>query len=260
LFQAIDLEDELTIGAGAGKSVLEVPGHPELETANNLVMRAVEWMERETGNSISVKIRLKKSIPVAGGLGGGSSDAAGTLLGIRELLDLPLSDESLAQGGSFLGADVPFFFKGGTAIGEGIGDRLTPVPMRTGYGLILVNPGFTVSTALVYREFSKTLTGKAAGDKLQNVLRENPAWEDLLFNDLQHIADGLYPEIPKIRSALKQAGVNRVLMSGSGPTVFGLGEPEELKKVADRLSGTWKCILARPLNRGTIVDYGDSRK
>ena len=254
LFQAIDLEDELTIEPGTGRSVLEVDGHPDLETADNLVMRAIGWIERETGKSINVKIRLKKSIPVAGGLGGGSSDAAATLLGIRELFDLPLSDESLAQGGSALGADVPFFFKGGTAIGQGIGDRLTAIPMSTDYGLILVNPGFSVSTALVYREFSGTLTGKAGNDRLRDVPRDCQGWEILLHNDLQPVSEGLYPKIAKVRMALEGAGLNRVLMSGSGPTVFGLGEPEELKTVADRLSATWKCILARPLSRGIIID------
>jgi len=254
LFQAIDLEDELIIEPCAGRSVLEVPGHPDLETESNLVMRAIGWIENKTGRKISVKVRLNKNIPVAGGLGGGSSDAAATLLGIRELFELPIADESLARGASTIGADVPFFFKGGTAIGEGIGDCLTAVPLPIKSGFILVNPGFSVSTALVYREFSGTLTAKAGKDKLREVLRGCPALQNLLYNDLQSVAEGLYPEIAKIRDALREMGLNNILMSGSGPTVFGLGEPEELKEVAERLSATWSCILARPLSRGIIVD------
>jgi len=254
LFQAIDLEDELIIEPCTGRSVLKVPGHPDLETASNLVMRAVSWIESETGGKISIKIRLNKRIPVAGGLGGGSSNAAATLLGIRELFELPIADESLAQGASTIGADVPFFFKGGTAVGEGIGDCLTAVPLPIDSAFILVNPGFSVSTALVYREFSGTLTARAGKDKLREVLRECPALENLLYNDLQSVAEGLYPEIAKIRTALREMGLNNILMSGSGPTVFGLGEPEELKEVAERLSATWSCMLARPLSRGIIID------
>jgi 4-diphosphocytidyl-2-C-methyl-D-erythritol kinase len=254
LFQAIDLEDELIIEQVEGRSVLEVPGHPDLENPDNLVMRAIDWIESETGNKIKAKIRLNKRIPVAGGLGGGSSDAAATLLGIRDLFDLPLSDESLAQGGSSLGADVPFFFQGGTAIGEGIGDRLTTVSMPIDYAFILVSPGFPVSTAQVYRAFSGILTGNARTGKLRDVLRERHAWEDLLFNDLQSIVEDLYPEIAKVRNALRESGLNEVLMSGSGPTVFGVGDPDELEEIADRLSATWKCILARPLSRGIVID------
>ncbi|MBI4964900.1 MAG: 4-(cytidine 5'-diphospho)-2-C-methyl-D-erythritol kinase [Desulfomonile tiedjei] len=254
LFQAIDLEDELIIEAGQGSSVLEVPGHADLETASNLVMRAIGWIESETGRSISVKIRLSKKIPVAGGLGGGSSNAAATLMGLRDLFDLPLSDERLAVGALSIGADVPFFLKGGTAIGEGIGERLTQVAVPSDYSMILVNPGFSVSTALVYGGFSGTLTANAGKGKLRNVLREWPGWESILHNDLQPVAAGLHPEIAAIRKALRDAGLNKALMSGSGPTVFGLGEPEELKQVATRLSATWNCILARPLDRGILVD------
>jgi len=254
LFQAIDLEDELIIEPCTGRSVLEVPDHPDLETESNLVMRAIGWIESETRRKISVKVRLNKNIPVAGGLGGGSSDAAATLLGIRELFELPIADESLARGASTIGADVPFFFKGGTAIGQGIGDCLAAVPLPIESGFILVNPGFSVSTALVYRVFSGTLTAKPGKDKLREVLRQCPALENLLYNDLESVAEGLYPEIAKIRGALREAGLNNILMSGSGPTVFGLGKPEELKEVAKRLSATWSCILTRPLSRGIIID------
>lgn len=254
LFQAIDLEDELIIQPSAGPAVLEVPGHPDLECADNLIMRAVRWIERETGRTISVKIRLNKRIPVAGGLGGGSSDAAATLAGIRALFDLPLPDESLDRGASSIGADVAFFLQGGTAIAEGIGERLTTAPVSLNHSLLLVNPGFPVSTALVYREFSKTLTEKARKGKLRTVLAEYPAWQRILHNDLQPVAKGLYPEISEIRNSLGQAGLDKVLMSGSGPTVFGLGDPEQLKEVEERISRAWNCVSARPLSRGVLID------
>ena len=113
LFQTIDLCDELIISESSGSTVLEVPGNPSLETEDNLVMRAVRWLEGRTGEPLSVRIRLKKRIPEAAGLGGGSSDAAGTLLGIRALLDLDLSNDDLLKGfrlcSGLLGLGLGFF-------------------------------------------------------------------------------------------------------------------------------------------------------
>ncbi len=221
LFQAIDLDDELIIAKGGAEPTLQVPGFRELESDHNLVMRALRWLEAHTGRELVVRMTLSKKIPVAAGLGGGSSDAAAALKGLSLLFDLGLPEEELARAALELGADVPFFLKGGTAVGEGIGERLTTVTLPFDYELILVNPGFPVSTGSIFREFSKNLTGKALEGKLWMRIREGRSVEDLLDNDLQSVAEVLHPQIRGVRDLMEKSGVRKTLMSGSGPTVFG---------------------------------------
>ena len=254
LFQAIDLSDELIIREKVGESTIEVPGHPALETEDNLVIRALRWIENEVKEKIRVSLSLTKNIPESAGLGGGSSDAAATLLGIRELFDLNLGDDELNRGALTLGADVPFFLTGGTAVGEGIGERLTPVTMPVNYSVLLVNPGFPVSTAAVFRKFSKGLTGRPAKGKLWNLLGEKSELEELLHNDLQPVCEGLYPEISEICNSLEDLGIRRAMMTGSGPTVFGTVEPYQGTKLRERIPKKWKTFLTRPLQRGVIID------
>ena len=254
LFQAIGLEDDLLIEKSLRETRLQVPGFPELENEKNLVLRALRWLETETGSKLPVRIRLHKSIPIAAGLGGGSSDAAGVLLGISALFDLNLSEETLARGAKSLGADVPFFLVGGTTIGEGIGDLLTRVDLPIDCGIILINPDFPVATASVYREYSSTLTGAAREGKLWHMIRgfRNP--KDILYNDLQTAAKRLYPQLSEIEESLRGAGLERPLMSGSGPTFFALGEPEQLQEIARRLPGGFKTFVTLPVSRGPVID------
>lgn len=256
LFQAIDLWDELVIRESAGETTLSVPGFPALETDDNLVLQAVRWMEEQSGRRISVDICLRKRIPIAGGLGGGSSDAAATLVGLRTLLDLSVSDTDLRHVAAKLGADVPFFLMGGSAVGEGIGERLTPVDVSREYGLILVAPGFPVATATVFKAFSQTLTGEARPGKLRKVLRARPPVAEMLHNDLQPVSERLYPIIREIRTTLEKAGANGALMSGSGATVFGIinTDPEDLERVREKLPGTWRLYPARPTGEGIAID------
>ncbi len=253
LFQAVDLEDELIIERSAGPSVLIVPGYPNLENEENLVIKAVRWVEREIKCDLSVRIQLKKNIPIAAGLGGGSTDAAATLLGLCSLFDLDLTDEALYQVARYLGADVPFFLKGGSAVGEGVGDVLTPVDLPVDYRILLVNPGFSVSTAAVYKEFSVTLTGRVRDGKLWTLIREHQGLEELLYNDLQAVAERLHPEISEVRIFLERHGLKRTLMSGSGPTVFALGASDQLIGIAGVLPNRWRAWVVNPINHGPIL-------
>ena len=254
LFQAIDLYDELIFEESSGPSTLEVTGIPELETEKNLVMRALKWLQERVAADLRVRIRLSKKIPMAGGLGGGSSDAAAALLSIRELFHLPISDDELRSAAVRLGADVPFFFAGGSAVGEGIGEVLTPVVIPENYGLLMLNPGFPVSTPQVYSEFSKTLTGRNREDRLRSVLREARAITDLLYNDLQAVTESLYPEVSEIRIHLEQKGLTGVLMSGSGPTVFGITGPGQEEHFGRALPSGWTMIASHPINHGVKLD------
>jgi len=254
VFQAVDLSDELFVEPSSGPSRLEVPSHPHLETNDNLVLRSLRWLEEEAERQISVRMKLVKRIPEAAGLGGGSSDAAAALLGIATLLDLGLQDSDLLRAAVALGADVPFFLKGGTAVGEGIGERLTSVQLPTDYGVLLVNPGFPVATAAVFREYSKSLTGKRIRGTLWKILRELQRVEDLLYNDLQPSAERLHPEISDVRMHMAGAGIAKPLMSGSGPTVFGIGDFDWVAAVEERFPPKWSTFVTRPLATGVSID------
>ncbi|MGB9618320.1 MAG: 4-(cytidine 5'-diphospho)-2-C-methyl-D-erythritol kinase [Desulfomonilaceae bacterium] len=255
LFQAIDLFDDVSITKTVSGARIHVPNHPELETADNLAMRALVWWERRIGRRLSVSISICKRIPIAAGLGGGSSDAAAVLAGLRALYDLEASDAELAAGAAAIGADVPFFLRGGAAVGQGIGDRLTPVDLPADYGVILVNPGFPVSTAEVYRRYSKGLTGRFAEGRLWRLLVDYADIGDLLYNDLQPVCEALHPEAANARKSLVAAGVERILMSGSGPTVFGIvKDPETLEEARRRAAAyaeeAWTLATARPIPFG----------
>ncbi|MEW6138682.1 MAG: 4-(cytidine 5'-diphospho)-2-C-methyl-D-erythritol kinase [Thermodesulfobacteriota bacterium] len=254
VFQAVDLQDELIIEEGSGPAVLDVPGFPDLEAESNLVVRALRWLEAECGSPLPVRMRLTKRIPVAAGLGGGSSNAAAALLGISTLYGLGLQGEKLLKGAASLGADVSFFLFGGTAVGEGIGERITRVHLSTDYGLLLVNPGFQVSTAAVYREYSESLTGALTQGTVWNSLRKLRRVEDILHNDLQAPAETLYPMIAEARATLVGEGLPKALMSGSGPTVFGIGDSDRLAHIEARLPGNWRTFITGPIEAGILLD------
>ncbi len=255
LFQAVDLYDELIIRECSGDARLEVPGHPELRGSDNLVMRALRLLESATGERLCAEITLIKGIPTAGGLGGGSSDAAGALVGLRALFDLPLTDAQLVPLATSLGADVPFFLTGGCAIGEGIGDRLTPTVLASDYELVIVNPGFPVSTATIYRELDMALTRIPPHGKLNRLLQETREVRRLLHNDLASVAEKSYPEILDVKRTLHDCGLPDCLMSGSGPSVFGICEREAsvTAEVGRRSGGRWSVFEVRPVCHGIVL-------
>ncbi|MEW6350689.1 MAG: 4-(cytidine 5'-diphospho)-2-C-methyl-D-erythritol kinase [Thermodesulfobacteriota bacterium] len=256
LFQAIDLYDELIIRESPGEARLEVPGHPDLQGTDNLVMKALRLLESATGERLGVEITLDKKVPIAGGLGGGSSDAAAALAGLRTLHDLALTDGELARIGATLGADIPFFLTGGSAIGEGIGDRLTPTDIPMDYEIVLVNPGFPVSTAAIYREFDMALTQVSPHGRLKGLLQDAREVRRLLHNDLQSVAEKCYPEILDVRRTLCDCGLPDCLMSGSGPSVFGIsdGKAAALAEVRKRSGGRWLVFVVRPVSHGVVLD------
>ena len=255
LFQAIDLFDYVSIKKSTNSSGIQVPNHPELETPDNTALRALSWLEGRVGRRLPATISILKRIPIAAGLGGGSSDAAAVILGLRELYDIDLDEDELAKGAVSVGADVPFFLTGGTAVGEGIGEKLTPVEFPSNYELILVNPDFPVSTAKVYGLYSRGLTGRFAEGRLRRLLAKKAGLEGLLYNDLQPVCETLYPEIVHIRKGLSAAGIEHTLMSGSGPTVFGVITDSRTMPGREYLSSiftkdTWTISTARPIPFG----------
>lgn len=200
---------------------------------DNLVWRAARLFLDFTGATGGVRIRLEKRIPVAAGLGGGSSDAAAVLVALNRLFGSGLSEEQLADLGLRLGADVPFFVRSASAaLARGIGERLTPVAGLTSGHLLLVNPGFAVSTRWVYENLALTSGGNpyilapesgalTNGNSGPASLDFHVAPGPCFVNDLETVTIGRHPVIGEIKQSLLDFGARVALMSGSGPTVFG---------------------------------------
>jgi 4-diphosphocytidyl-2-C-methyl-D-erythritol kinase len=180
-----------------------------------------------------VHIVLEKNIPVAAGLGGGSSDAAAVLVGLNRLLAADLEPEYLLDIGLHLGADVPFFLQACSgAVATGIGECLQKVQPIRDYWIVLVNPGFAVSTKWAYENFPLTSYSNpyilARGQLMDGeAYIISPGLFEELGNDLETVTISRYPEIANIKKKLKKAGAVAALMSGSGPTVFGLFSGKE---------------------------------
>jgi 4-diphosphocytidyl-2-C-methyl-D-erythritol kinase len=232
--QKVSLCDELQLRLCERGVHLSCPGSPVLENCDNLVYRAAELFlqtvgHRRAGLANGVEISLKKNIPVAAGLGGGSSDAAATLKGLNALLGCGCSGEELASIGLRLGADVPFFLADtSAAIAKGIGEILTPVASLAGHTILLVNPGFPLSTQWVYQTFALTKKESASNIKIfqQDLGVSSGLVEGELLrplcNDLEVVSVSRYPEIGQLKDIMIASGAVATLMSGSGPTVFGL--------------------------------------
>ncbi len=231
VFQSISLYDELTVstsGLGGGGIVLESDSALLPSDNRNLAYQAAELFLKRTGlQGTSLRIGLKKVIPIGAGLGGGSSDCAGVLLALDELFGTNLGRQTLVELGATLGSDVPFFIFKGSAIASGRGEVLKAVKVPSFY-YVLINPGFAVSTRWVYENLS--LTNKGEKNILVNSDRffdSTKGLVDKLKNDLEDVTCGKFPEILALKRALLESGAHVALMSGSGPTVFGLFTEED---------------------------------
>ncbi|MEW6261944.1 MAG: 4-(cytidine 5'-diphospho)-2-C-methyl-D-erythritol kinase [Thermodesulfobacteriota bacterium] len=247
LMVKLDWEDSLAIRPGRRGIELEVRGANLPPGEGNLVYRAAGLFFQAAGLKPGVEIVLTKNIPVAAGLGGGSSDAAATLLGLNRFWGRPLTLERLRELALSLGADVPFFlYPRATAWASGIGDKVRPGPPLEEWRFLLVNPGWELSTTWVYQNLKLT-TGKR--NSIVNGLNERSFTIDRdLRNDLEAVVLPRFPELGRIKARLIQAGAAGALMSGSGPTVFGLFYGSDyLSRAADDLAfagqGKW---LVRP--------------
>jgi 4-diphosphocytidyl-2-C-methyl-D-erythritol kinase len=228
LMVKVALYDHLQL-TGTGQGIkLSCSGGGVPDDRSNLVYRAAEAFFAAAGIQAGVEINLEKNIPVAAGLGGGSSDAAAAIAGLNELFDAGMGQEQLMDIARPLGADVPFFVQGtSAALATGIGDCLQQVEPLPGHSIVLVNPGFGVSTEWVYQNFPLTSNPNpfilARGQNGAGDLHTaDPDFFEQLGNDLEAVTIKRYPEIGAIKSELKDAGASVSLMSGSGPTVFGL--------------------------------------
>ena len=263
LLQSIALTDRLTMTARRGPFSLftRAPGVPVDRT--NLVSRAADLLWRALGRGgepSGVHATLEKQIPVAAGLGGGSADAAATLLGLNVLWNARLSRRELARLGADLGSDVPFFLHGGTALGAGRGDELYPVDDIPAFRVIVIKPSFGVSSVDAYRWLDEDRLRAPASMKRGPSNRANeldlgwPAGPVALVNDLQAPVSVRHPAIDEMLDALVGAGASAAAMTGSGSAVFGLFIRPVSKAGLARLARPgWLVISTRISHRREAV-------
>lgn len=255
-FDRVDLE----LNPGGSGISLEVEGEAP-RGGDNLCRRAAEVFLKAAGLTAGVRIRLTKAIPTAAGLGGGSSDAAAVLRGLEYLTGVGLGARVLFRLAADLGSDVPFFLLGGTALGEGRGEVVTPTRQVPPFPVVLANPGRELSTAEVYRRFDLLPPSEPPAEGPRPLL-DSLAAGDLrgaasrLYNSLQEAACTLLPELVGILEAARRSGAPGVLVSGSGPTVFVLpGGVEEAESVASLLREAAPVVkVTRFCSHGVVLD------
>ncbi|MBL8203104.1 MAG: 4-(cytidine 5'-diphospho)-2-C-methyl-D-erythritol kinase [Blastocatellia bacterium] len=255
ILQTVDVCDQLQFAPAEAEIALTCD-HPDVPCdATNLIYRAAVLLKDLTGCDKGAKIDLQKRIPIGAGLGGGSSNAAITLLALTRLWELEVAPQDLFRLGSQLGSDVPFFFFGGTGIGIGRGDEVYPMADIVAEHVLLVNPGVQVPTREIYGNVSSELTSPRAVNNMPFSLQAAYArmrgaqWK--LRNDLERPALALYPLIGQVKQRLIELNAASVLMSGSGATVFAVFESEAARTQARQaLSETdWWCAATRTLSR-----------
>jgi 4-diphosphocytidyl-2-C-methyl-D-erythritol kinase len=256
VMQAVDLFDRLTVEAAA--TITLETSEPALPTDDrNLVVRAARLLQEAAGIKAGARIVLDKRIPLAAGLGGGSSDAAATLLGLNRLWGLRWRRERLVELAVKLGMDVPFFLGRGRALGTSRGEVLSALPGVGGYALVLVNPGVGLSTQEVYGRVPPGWRAESDGTKRmldalkkRNVVRVAGA----LTNHLEHWVEPAMPVIGRMKAALFAAGALGAAMSGSGPTVFGLARSlDQARQIQRRVNrGGWSAWAVRT-NSGAAI-------
>lgn len=218
-------------GIGAGGAGIPASGK-EIPLEENTVYRAARALEAETGQQLPVEFELRKEIPVAAGLGGGSSDAAAALRMVASLYGLELEQGRLLELAAGIGADVPFFMETGPQLARGAGEKLTPVDIGFDYSLALVAPATPLATADVYRLYDELCSPDSAAfaEESQRLTEsierlDGPrALAGILHNDLEPVAAKLCPEVNYVKEELLSLGALAALVSGSGPAVFGIFE------------------------------------
>lgn len=204
---------------------------------NNLVYQAAKLLMDEFSVSSGIHITLRKFIPVAAGMAGGSSDAATVLFGLNKMFRLGLSRRELMERGVKIGADVPYCLLRGTALSEGIGEKLTPLPAMPQCRVLIAKPGISVSTKLVYENLNIHERDKDSHPDIDGMIKAIQNQELLevagkFGNVLELVTAEKYPVIEEIKAVMKKNGALNALMSGSGPTVFGLFTDEKTAQKA----------------------------
>lgn len=242
IMQEIELHDTITIEQGRGGFVL-VCDDPTLRLdETNLVYKAWELMRAHCDGDDSVIVEIEKRIPIAAGLAGGSTDAAATIVGLNRLWNLMLEDETLMDIAKQIGSDVPFFIKGGTVRATGRGEIISLIEGVEPHWVVLINPGQTISTRYVYDHILPN--GEIDIEALTELLVVNsPKAYHLMRNHLETVSFEVLPILRSIIDEVRHTGAMVAMMSGSGPTVFGIYDTEEEARAAcQHLSGRYPYV------------------
>lgn len=251
LMQKISLHDELIFSSRPQGIVLHCPGTDLPTNDNNLIVRAAKAIFDYCDYQSGTEITLHKKIPLTAGLGGGSSDAATTLMALNKICSFKLKKNELIKIGSKIGADVPFFIFGNAALASGIGDKLKHLRNLPQLDIVLIKPKLELPTKMVYQNLNLRLTRGKNNYSIPRILDLSDIVQGL-HNDLESVSLEIHPELADLKKMLLSYGALGALMSGSGPTVFGLFRNEKeakraLEFIEKEVSGNCKVFLAKSL-------------
>lgn len=257
LMERIDLEDEIEIKVVEKGISLSCDDSSIPEGDANIAFRAIKEILAYSSRNVGVEVKIKKQIPIASGMGGGSSNAATVIKGVNQLLKLKLPKEKLMVIGAKLGADVPFFLFEGPAIASGIGDQLKKVKKIPKMSLVVVNPGIPVSTEWVYKSLNVNGNGNGHNgngkpQEIPNTFNTKKDVVKILNNDLEKVTIKEFPIIAEIKKLLLSHGALASQMTGSGPTVFGIfpdraSMDKAISKIEARGGARWKIFRTENL-------------
>jgi 4-diphosphocytidyl-2-C-methyl-D-erythritol kinase len=257
IFQSIDLCDELEFRPAA-QLELHCDSFPDLRAEDNLVWKAASLLRSTLQEKPGASITLRKRIPAGAGLGGGSSNAAITLLGLRRLWNIEMPDSDLFSLAASLGSDVPYFLTGGMALGIGRGESIHPLPDMPAENLVVLFPGVHISTAWAYRSLNLGLTSSTEDLRIQRFCGQvkdgmYPLTE--IFNDFEVSILPAYPPVMEAKSFLREHGAIASMLSGSGSSVFGFFSNEESAIAAAREveREAWRVFPAKTLSRAEYL-------
>ena len=241
VFQTVSLCDQLKFELTGDQIVLECDD-PDVPTdGSNLIVRAAEILRAEFGVEEGARIQLEKSIPMGGGLGGGSSNAAASLIGLARIWEIDADKDDLIRIGSGLGSDVPFFFEGGTAVGSGRGTEIEPIADFEAECLLIVTPDVHVSTSTAYSGLMAQNLTFEDSNRILRVCRTEAESTDFLYtaarNDFEKSVFAEFPEIGRVKRKLIELGATQAMMSGSGASVFAIFDKEETRQAAMKALG-----------------------
>ncbi|CAN5500749.1 4-(cytidine 5'-diphospho)-2-C-methyl-D-erythritol kinase [soil metagenome] len=260
VFQTVSLYDRLTFRPSEDLSM--TCNHPYVPTdGRNLVMKAAEAMRERFGVKQGARVHLDKHIPTPGGLGGGSSDAAVALIGLKKLWRIDCKDRDLHGVATELGSDVPFFLTGGTAIGVGRGEAIEPLTDIGSQKLLIVTPKVRVSTRSAFARINApTLTNEDL-ERILRVCRVEADSLDLrqtaLINDFEASVFAAYPEVERVKQTLLKLGAVNAAMSGSGASVFAIFDKTETRQAAQKAldhESTWRKFAVATISRSEYRD------
>lgn len=252
IMQSIGLHDDVVINAMDTGIEVTCNRHWVPTGSENIAYKAARALMDKCGLKKGIRIKIHKNIPVAAGLAGGSTDAAAVLKGMNMLFSLNLSEKDLMILGKQVGADVPFCIKGGTMLAEGIGEVLTDIKPFSNVCIVLVKPKIGVSTAWVYNNLNlKNITSRPDTDSLIKAIEDNDLYyiAGNMRNVLESVTIEKYTVIKEIKDKLVELGALGSMMSGSGPTVFGIFENEQKARYAYQKikCSKWECFVTETL-------------